>query len=101
VAVVEPMGDEVIVHGHIAAELAGRPDEAQARADDEPLLLADEGERPAMIARLDPRDRPEEGSTVRLGIDPDAVHLFSAASGERIATRSGEPVYVTTKERDR
>jgi multiple sugar transport system ATP-binding protein len=97
VAVVESMGDEVIVHGRVAAELAG----AATRSSDEPLLLADEGERAAMIARLDPRERPDEGSTVRLGIDPAAVHLFDAGTGERIVTRPAAPVYATTKEQER
>ncbi|HTU28525.1 MAG TPA: sn-glycerol-3-phosphate ABC transporter ATP-binding protein UgpC [Solirubrobacteraceae bacterium] len=98
VAVVEPMGDEVIVHGRIAAELAARPAEAAVRSSDEPLLLADEEESTAMIARLDPQDRPQEGSSVRLGIDPAAVHLFDAGTGERIETRRSEPVYAATKE---
>src|SRR5579875_1402079 len=83
VAIVEPMGDEVIVHGAVAAEFAARPDEAGG-GDEEPLLLAGEAERTAMIARLDPHERPQEGSVIRLGIDPGAVHLFDGSSGERI-----------------
>jgi hypothetical protein len=35
---------------------------------------------------------------VRLGIDPAAVHLFDAETGERIQTRRSEPVYAVTKE---
>jgi ABC-type sugar transport system ATPase subunit len=96
VAVVEPLGDEVVVHGRVAAELAARPAEAAARSDDEPLLLADEAQSTAMIARLDPHDRPEEGSVVRLGIDPAAVHLFDAATGERIEIHRSEPALATT-----
>jgi ABC-type sugar transport system ATPase subunit len=101
VAVVEPMGDEVIVHGRISAELAVRPAEAAARSSDEPLLLADEEESTAMIARLEPHDRPEEGSVVRLGIDPAKLHLFDAATGERIDTHHKAPAYAATKERER
>ena len=52
-----------------------------------------------MIARLDPHERPEEGGTIRLGIDPAAVHLFDAETGERIETRRSEAVYAVTKER--
>jgi len=101
VAVVEPMGDEVIVHGSVAAKVAPRLAEAAAGSGDEPLLLADEGEQTAMIARLDPSDRPEEGSVVRLGIDPAAVHLFDASTGERIGSRTSEPAYAGTKEQER
>jgi multiple sugar transport system ATP-binding protein len=101
VAVVEPMGDEVIVHGRISAEIATRPGEAAGRSGDEPLLLADEEESTAMIARLDPHDRPPEGGVVRLGIDPAAVHLFDAGTGERIDTRRSTPVYAATEERER
>ena len=97
VAVVEPMGDEVVVHGRIAAELAARPAHDAAGSGEEPLLLADEEQSTAMIARFDPRDRPEEGSVVRLGIDPAAVHLFDAATGERIDTRRSQPVLATTE----
>ncbi len=101
VAVVEPMGDEVIVHGRIAAEIATRPAEAAARSGDEPLLLADEEESTAMIARLDPHERPQEGGVVRLGIDPAAVHLFDSDTGERIDTSRSTPVYAATEERER
>jgi ABC-type sugar transport system ATPase subunit len=81
VSVVEPMGDEVIVHGSVAAELANHP------ADDgESLLLNGDGAggRAAVVARLAPRDRPAEGSVIRLGADPAAVHLFDAESGQAI-----------------
>jgi multiple sugar transport system ATP-binding protein len=101
VAVVEPMGDEVIVHGRIAAEIATSPAEAAARSGDEPLLLAGEEENTAMIARLDPHDRPPEGGVVRLGIDPAAVHLFDSDTGERIETKRTTPVYAATEERER
>ncbi|HEY3773287.1 MAG TPA: sn-glycerol-3-phosphate ABC transporter ATP-binding protein UgpC [Solirubrobacteraceae bacterium] len=101
VSVVEPMGDEVIVHGRIAAEIATRPAEAAARSGDEPLLLADEEESTAMIARLDPQERPPEGGVVRLGIDPAKVHLFDADTGERIDTTRSTPVYAATEERER
>ncbi len=79
VSVVEPMGDEVIVHGSVAAELAN-----DAPEEGESLLLAGDGERAAAVARLAPRDRPAEGSVIRLGADPAGVHLFDADSGEAI-----------------
>ena len=79
VSVVEPMGDEVIVHGSVAAELAN-----DTPGEGESLLLAGDGERAAAVARLAPRDRPAEGSVVRLGADPAEVHLFDADSGQAI-----------------
>jgi multiple sugar transport system ATP-binding protein len=86
VSVVEPMGDEVVVHGSVAAELVG-----EAATDDDAILLAANGtgdrDRAAAVARLAPRDRPAEGSVIRLGVDPAEVHLFDAASGEAIRGR--------------
>jgi multiple sugar transport system ATP-binding protein len=76
VAVVEPLGDEVIVHGLVGAELA-----TVSTQDDEAALLGGNGHRAEAVARLDPRERPAEGSTIRLGIDPVEVHLFDATTG--------------------
>ena len=79
VAVVEPLGDEVIVHGLVGAELAAVVPEAGDAA-----LVAADGRRAEAVARLDPRERPAEGSTIRLAIDPAHVHLFDAATGVAI-----------------
>ena len=77
VSVVEPIGDEVIIHGSVAAELAnGTPEDGES--------LLGNGDRAAVVARLAPRDRPAEGSVIRLGADPAEVHLFEADSGEAI-----------------
>jgi multiple sugar transport system ATP-binding protein len=79
VSVVEPMGDEVIVHGSVSAELA------RAVSDEgEAMLVAADGDRAAAVARLPPRDRPAEGSVIRLGVDPATVHLFDAGTGTAI-----------------
>ena len=76
VAVVEPLGDEVIVHGTVGAELAEvAPEESEA------ALLSGNGDRAEAVACLAPRDRPREGSVIQLGVEPDAVHLFDAATG--------------------
>jgi sn-glycerol 3-phosphate transport system ATP-binding protein len=58
VDVVEPLGDEVVLHGTAAATAA--------------------------VACLDSRERPTAGSRLRLGIDPADVHLFDARSGAAI-----------------
>ncbi|MGZ4193526.1 MAG: ABC transporter ATP-binding protein [Solirubrobacteraceae bacterium] len=76
VAVVEPLGDEVIVHGTVGAELAGvAPEESEA------ALLAGDGNRAEAVACLSPRDRPQEGSVIRLGVEPEEVRLFDAGTG--------------------
>jgi ABC-type sugar transport system ATPase subunit len=76
VAVVEPLGDEVIVHGTVGAELAkAAPEESEA------ALLSGNDTRAEAVACLPPRDRPQEGSVIRLGVEPDEIHLFDAATG--------------------
>ena len=37
-----------------------------------------------VIVRWDPKNPPKPGQTVTVGVNPDAVHLFDAASGKRI-----------------
>jgi ABC-type sugar transport system ATPase subunit len=76
VAVVEPLGDEVIVHGLVDAELA-----TVASEESEAALVAASGHRAEAVARLEPRERPVEGSTIQLAIDPAEVHLFDAGTG--------------------
>jgi multiple sugar transport system ATP-binding protein len=80
VAVVEPLGDEVIVHGSVNAEFA-----QIGREENEAALVAADGERAEAVARLDPRQRPREGSVIRLGVEPSEVHLFDAETGLAIA----------------
>jgi multiple sugar transport system ATP-binding protein len=86
VAVVEPMGDEVVVHGSVAAELVG-----ETATESDTVLLASNGNeqagRAAAVARLEPRDRPEEGSVIRLDVDPSDIYIFDAASGRAIRGR--------------
>ncbi len=76
VVVVEPLGDEVIVHGTVSAELAEvAPEESEA------ALLSGDGDRAEAVACLAPRDRPQEGSVIQLGVEPHDVYLFDAATG--------------------
>ena len=37
-----------------------------------------------VVARVDPRNAPAKGETVRLRIAPDQIHVFSSLTGERI-----------------
>jgi ABC-type sugar transport system ATPase subunit len=82
VDVVEPLGDELIVHGSLAAELvapsADEPDLAEG------ALSGTNGAGIEAVARLHPRDRPAEGSVIRLGVEPADVHVFDARTGEAI-----------------
>ena len=84
VAVVEPLGDEVIVHGFVGAEVA----EVSKDEGDAALVAATgNGHRAEAVACLPPRDRPAEGSVIQLGVEPEEVHLFDAQTG--LAIRRG------------
>jgi multiple sugar transport system ATP-binding protein len=82
VDVVEPLGDEVMVHGSVGAHDAGvkiEPEEATLLAD------ASTGDRASVTVRLAPDVRPSPGSRLHLAMDPAAAHLFEAGSGEAIS----------------
>jgi sn-glycerol 3-phosphate transport system ATP-binding protein len=79
VDVVEPLGDEVLVHGSVDA----RPARSGAE-EDEATLLADAGTRAAVTIRFDPGRRPAPGDRITVTAEPARVHLFDAASGERL-----------------
>jgi ABC-type sugar transport system ATPase subunit len=81
VDVVEPLGDELIVHGSLAAELIAASSDAEF-ADG--ALPVSNGTSVEAVARLDPRDRPAEGSVIRLGVEPQDVHVFDAQTGVAI-----------------
>ena len=81
VDVVEPLGDELIVHGSLTAELIAASSDAEF-ADS--ALPVSNGTSVEAVARLDPRDRPAEGSVIRLGIEPQDVHVFDAQTGVAI-----------------
>jgi multiple sugar transport system ATP-binding protein len=78
VAVVEPLGNELIVHGSVTADIASSPEAGEA------ALLTRGAARAEVVACLSPRERPAEGSTIRLGVDPAEVHVFDADTGMAI-----------------
>jgi multiple sugar transport system ATP-binding protein len=84
VDVIEPLGDEVLVHGSIDA----RPAENPAAAE-EATLLSDAGlaGRAAIVLRLRPEERPEAGALLRVAISLASVRMFDASSG--LAIRPG------------
>ena len=60
-----------------------------ANAADETIVLAGRVERHGeelgqVIIRWDPKNPPKPGQTVTVGVNPDVVHLFDAATGKRI-----------------
>ena len=71
VDVVEPLGDEVVVHGSTLGTLV----ESGAEEGLE-LPLAVEGSRAPVVARFEPAHEPEPGDTLRLGIKPERIYLF-------------------------
>ncbi len=80
VDVVEPLGDELIVHGSLAAELVA----ASGEEPPEPTLSGANGTGLEAVARMSPRERPAERSVIRLGIEPADIHLFDARTGVAI-----------------
>ena len=78
VDVVEPLGDEIVVHGSVAGRLAGGELEKQIP------LAGGEPARATITARLEPQLRPKVGDRIALRISPDAVHVFDPTTGEAI-----------------
>ena len=77
VEVVEPLGDEVLVHGSVAAPGAGVGIEAE-----EAKLIADtDTDRGTVTVRLPPEEHPVAGSRLLVAPAPGAIRLFDATSG--------------------
>ncbi len=81
VDVVEPLGDEVLVHGTVAGEIA----ESGAEEEDLGVLAVGvPGARAPLTVRLDPRARPVPGDELRLTVDVARIHLFDALTGDTL-----------------
>jgi sn-glycerol 3-phosphate transport system ATP-binding protein len=78
VDVVEPLGDEIVVHGNVEGQLVGGRDEEIPTVDGE-------ASRATITARFDPTRHPAIGDRIPLTVSPDAVHLFDTATGLAIA----------------
>jgi ABC-type sugar transport system ATPase subunit len=81
VDVVEPLGDEVLVHGSVAAA-DGAP---AADADGAILAAESESGRASVVVRLQPEDRPATGSLLRVTPAPNALRLFDPSTGRAIS----------------
>jgi multiple sugar transport system ATP-binding protein len=83
VEVVEPLGDEVLVHGSIEARAA----EGRREAEEAALLADGKRDRATITLRLPPEERPKPGSRLRVGIAQHKVRLFDAANGLAVGPR--------------
>jgi sn-glycerol 3-phosphate transport system ATP-binding protein len=76
--VVELLGHETIVYGSIRGQRV-------ATASTGATIPSLPPERAIVIARLDARRQPAVGEMITLGMSPEDVHLFDAASGAAVA----------------
>jgi multiple sugar transport system ATP-binding protein len=84
VDVIEPLGDEVLVHGSVDATPVGGTFVPDA---DEATLLADtDGDRANVTLRLPPHERPSAGSRLHVAVAPADVRLFDPTTGRAIRT---------------
>jgi ABC-type sugar transport system ATPase subunit len=79
VDVVEPLGDEVLVHGSVHANPARVS--LVADADDATLLADSHRDRANVTLRLPPYERPQVGSRLQVAVAPADVHLFDITTG--------------------
>ncbi len=77
VDVVEPLGNEVVVHGTVP----GTPVESGAEEEEAEIPIAVSGARAPLTAIFEPDDEPRPGDTVDLTVSPDHVHLFDLKTG--------------------
>jgi len=81
VDVVEPLGDQVVVHGSTRGETV---ETGAEESDEKELRPAVEDSRAPITARFDPGIRLEPGQRLRLGLRQDRVYLFDRQSGAAI-----------------
>jgi ABC-type sugar transport system ATPase subunit len=79
VDVVEPLGDEAVIHGTTAGSIV----ESGAEEMEEIPLLA-EGARAPVVARVQTMKEITPGETMRLGIAEERIRLFDARTGAAI-----------------
>jgi len=84
VDVVEPLGEQVVVHGSVAGS------NVQSGAEEvEEIPLAIEGSRAAVTAVFEATREPAPGDRLSLGVTPERIHLFDAHTGDVIEGRDG------------
>jgi sn-glycerol 3-phosphate transport system ATP-binding protein len=87
VDVVEPLGEQVVVHGTVA----GTPVHSGAEEEGAEIPVLVEGARAPMTAIFAADREPVPGDVLRLGVLPERIHLFDQRSGEALpgAGRAG------------
>jgi len=80
VDVVEPLGNQVVVHGTVSGSVVETGAEEE---NDVPMHL--EGSRAPLTAVFDPADEPRPGDRIRLGLAPERAYLFDLRTGDAIA----------------
>jgi ABC-type sugar transport system ATPase subunit len=78
VEVVEPLGNETLVHGRVDGTAAS----VDVGEDEGLPPLA--GDRAVAVARVDRRFQPRTGERIAFAVDPEAVLLFDARTGEAV-----------------
>jgi sn-glycerol 3-phosphate transport system ATP-binding protein len=78
IELVEPLGTSVLVHGTVAGTAA------RSGAEEEKSILIDETSRAQVTAIFPASLQPASGDRVRVGVDPERIYLFDAATGEAI-----------------
>jgi sn-glycerol 3-phosphate transport system ATP-binding protein len=78
VDLVEPLGEQALVHGTVAGAAA------HSGAEEEQAILAEATTRAPVTAVFPAANLPGPGDRVRIRVDPERIYLFSAASGEAI-----------------
>ncbi len=78
VDLVEPLGEQALVHGTVAGTAA------QSGAEEEQAILTDTPSRAQVTAVLPSAGLPGPGDRVRLRAAQDRIYLFDAATGEAV-----------------
>ena len=78
VDLVEPLGEQALVHGTVAAAAA------RSGAEEEQAILTDASSRAPVTAVFPAAGLPDPGDRVRIRAAAERIYLFSAATGEAI-----------------
>jgi sn-glycerol 3-phosphate transport system ATP-binding protein len=78
VDLVEPLGESALVHGTVAGTAAA------SGAEEEQEILVPRDSRAPVTAIFAAASQPTPGDRVRVGVAPDRIYLFDAATGEAI-----------------
>jgi multiple sugar transport system ATP-binding protein len=84
VEVVEELGSDAFVFFASEAEAVIVEDALSDEGEEEATLLAADRDRTLLSARVDPRTKAHQGSTIRLTVDPSRFYFFSPETGETL-----------------